>query len=186
MKRESTPATRKAAIAAYVETASAYATRAADYRTLDAARGALARALDYERVHDHLGEFCNLHERDLPNWRNASLTADGHWRYSGWASPVTTAERARLEAIDVARDHALRKWFESGPVARFLAGASVNYLNDGEGFRAGYARGRIMIDASDGFLGWIPLETGPATREEAAEFFESVAEYAWFILDHGA
>lgn len=114
------------AFAAYREAAALHAIQPS-YAKLEKARAALCQALNYPRVTDHLGEYTNLHERDIPGHRKAVREASGLYRYSGYSCPVPADVLAEQLARYEARSEELEKWFQTEPVERFIAGSRVLY-----------------------------------------------------------
>jgi hypothetical protein len=137
---------------------------------MDTARKKLCEALGYKRVHDHLGEYCNLHERDIHGYRDAKRVsslclspedeAQGrNWSYNGFCRNITYAELQEMNRVAIARSAELERWFLLDPVEKFIAGAAVVYrgLKDEDWYVARFIRGRDV----------------PSVRIEKGEFFSS-------------
>lgn len=124
------------AFAAYREAAAHHAMQPyytrESYAKVEEARATLCKALNYPRVTDHLGEYTNLHERDIPGYRKAHQVEPDKWNYSGWHSPISAEELAKALAAAEARSEELERWFQTDPVERFIAGARVIYKGFGE------------------------------------------------------
>jgi hypothetical protein len=142
------PSNVAAAFDAYREAAAHHASRPftrESYAKVEAVREALCAALNYPRVTDHLGEYTNLHERDIPGHKRATRQADGLYRYSGYHTPVTAEQLALELARHEARSIELEKWFLTEPVERFIAGARVLYKGfDEKCYMAQFIRAKVV------------------------------------------
>lgn len=177
----------------------AYKAAAADYRTpvenacpsdrrnayavVERTRQALCIALGYERVHDHLGEFCNIHERDIPGHKYVSRTADGLVSYNGFCVAVSQEQNVGMLAICEMRAVELETWFHTAPVDRFVAGASVVFERDGLHLVARYD-GEIIITSIRDFFDRV-LISRIETSEVAARDWFTALENPVFVKMYG-
>jgi hypothetical protein len=152
------------------------------YAELEHARTSLTVALGYDRVRDHLGEYVNLHERDIPNCRAATQLACGRWSYSGFHNPVTRDDLdARLARHEV-RSLELEQWFTMPSDDRFIAGAQIRYtgLRNGTVYTARYVSRAevpyIEIREVRGFDD-CPVVASPLMAEhEARSYFRNIPD----------
>jgi hypothetical protein len=189
--------TRKA-IDAYIAAALAWSTPEirSSYTALDAARKAMTEALGYRRVHDDLGEFCNLHERDIPGYLHARpvspmvnskerIAAGEIYSFSGWSTPVAEKELARLLAAARTRSDELVAWFLMPAVDRFLAGSHVGYRGlDGESYYVALYNHReavpfLRVEKCVGLFDRDLVMQPIMGEHEARTFFANLGKYAF-------
>lgn len=177
------------AIVRYKLAARAYRRDAIRYSELEAARAAMFKALGYERAYSYMGEFCNLHERDIPSHIKASArpcyydkahaAAGRIYRYSGFQQPVDLATHRANCTTARQRSRYLQSIFLLSPVDRFIHGWSIVYLGkDGKGYMtawrgsSSYLTVLETIGMFDRRLEWQGIMSEP----EARAFFAGISD----------
>ncbi|MFI5423147.1 MAG: hypothetical protein ACHQWH_04325 [Nitrososphaerales archaeon] len=139
MTKDSENVTLSDAFTTYKKAAKVWSdNRSVSHFDLDDARKALCVTLGYKRVHDHLGEYCNLHERDIPGYiaatrvsllclSDADISQGRNWSYNGLCRPVTYDKLQEMYREAVARSAELERWFMLEPVEKFIGGSPVIY-----------------------------------------------------------
>lgn len=172
------------------------------YAAIETARADLCRALGYSRVHDHLGEYCNLHERDIPAARKPVTVSpmfadksrpDAVYSLNGFCKPITKAEVAETLARHEARSAELERWFMTPADDRFIAGHPIVYsglAREGEQPKCYMARYvKAGADAVP-YLDVLAIEDTFRRRKamqptmwesEARAFFANVGEYTFAL-----
>lgn len=166
-------ATIAAAFKEYEATARNYRSRRAghvSYSVVEAARAALCKAIGYDWVHDHLGEYCNLHERDIPGCLHASPIGPDLYSFSGYFAPVSKATLDAKLRKHRNRSRTLKSRLALAPIDRFIVGDAIAVEHNGAFLRWRYRRGIVTTATYDGFLSYNEVLCERMTPDAAREW----------------